>query len=485
MTKQTDVQLLAGYAKDADLFHTPEKQAYITFNNNGHLETTPIDSTAFRSHLTNRMWKEVGGLPTKDVLDSAINYMRGVAMFDNPEKMVNIRVARSTDGFWLDLGSDKWNGVHVTPTGWEVKPLPVDIKFRRQPGLLALPEPTHGGSMLDLRPMMNLDTDEDWVMVSSWLLGAIKPTGPYPLLLVHGEQGSAKSTMSRLLRGVIDPNSAPLRSAPKNGQDLMIAAVNSWIIGIDNMSTMSHTMSDDLCRISTGGGYSSRQLYTNDNEYIISATRPVLLNGIEEFAARADLLDRSIYVHCPPITMGKRKREADIYAEFAAIHPGVLGSLLDAASLSLANTGKTYDSLPRMADFSSWVMGGEPKMPFELGQFVGVYTTNRKMAADVSLMSVPISEPLIRLARQSILWQGEAEQLLGQLNVMALYTQRNHKDWPTSGWHLSNQLRRITNPLQEQGITIEFRRGGGKRRIIIKAIATKDSSIKIDDTDNN
>jgi len=36
--------------------------------------------------------------------------------------------------------------------------------------------------------------------------------GPYPVLCLAGEQGTGKSTLARLVRSLIDPASAPLRS---------------------------------------------------------------------------------------------------------------------------------------------------------------------------------------------------------------------------------------------------------------------------------
>ena len=75
---------------------------------------------------------------------------------------------------------------------------------------------------------------------------------------VNGEQGSAKTTMGRMLRALVDPNKAPLRSESRDERDLVIAASNGWIIGLDNLSRIPEWLSNALCRISAGGSQLAR-----------------------------------------------------------------------------------------------------------------------------------------------------------------------------------------------------------------------------------
>src|SRR5262249_30177683 len=134
----------------------------------------------------------------------------------------------------------------------------------------------------------------DWRLVVSWLLAALRPVGPYPVLVVYGEQGSAKSSLVRVLRALVDPNTAALRRPPREERDLVIAATNGWLIALDNLSHLPDWLSDGLCCLATGSGFATRELYTDADEAIFAARRPVVLNGIEEVATRGDLLDRAI-----------------------------------------------------------------------------------------------------------------------------------------------------------------------------------------------
>src|SRR5262249_27693950 len=146
----------------------------------------------------------------------------------------------------------------------------------------------------ELRPMVNLPDEDSWILFVAFLVAALRPGRPFPVLAVNGEQGSAKSTLCRVARALIDPNAAPLRRPPRDERDLMIAAKNGWLVALDNLSGIAPALSDALCTLATGGGFGTRELYTDDEEILFSATRPLLLSGIEDVATRPDLLDRSL-----------------------------------------------------------------------------------------------------------------------------------------------------------------------------------------------
>ena len=66
--------------------------------------------------------------------------------------------------------------------------------------------------------------------------GRVAISGPYPLLAISGEQGSAKTVLSKLLRALVDPNVAPVRALPREERELMIAAHNGHLLAFDNLS---------------------------------------------------------------------------------------------------------------------------------------------------------------------------------------------------------------------------------------------------------
>jgi hypothetical protein len=165
----------------------------------------------------------------------------------------------------LDLANDGWQAVEVGSDGWRII-MRSPVRFRRT-AVLPLPVPEGGGSVEVLASLINIQSREDFVLVVSWLLGALHHPGPFPLLAIAGEQGSAKTVLSKILRGLIDPNLAPVRALPREGRDLMIAANNGHVLAFDNLSSLPSWLSDALCRIASGGSFALRQLYTMPMRY--------------------------------------------------------------------------------------------------------------------------------------------------------------------------------------------------------------------------
>jgi hypothetical protein len=231
---------------------------------------------------------------------------------------VYINVAQK-NRIYLDLCDRDWRAVEIGPDGWRIIANP-PIRVRRTAGMLPLPQPEPGGSIEMLRPFLNVrktdDRDPRFVLAVAWLLAALHPRGPYPILGLVGEQGTAKSFFARVMRKLVDPNSAPLRSLPREDRDLFIAAINGHVIAFDNISGLLDWLSDSLCRLATGGGFATRQLWTDGDEVLFFAMRPIILNGIEDFVSRPDLADRAILLMLEEIGEDQRRSETDLWAAF-------------------------------------------------------------------------------------------------------------------------------------------------------------------------
>jgi len=298
----------------------PEGEAYATFETGSHRETWPLKSRAFKNWLRHRHFttqkedgKDSPDVPRAQALNDALGILEAKAQFEGPEHPVHLRLAEKDGAIYVDVGDEEWRAIEVTAKGWRVVSDP-PVKFRRAKGMLPLPLPTKSGSADKLRALVNLNNDDQyiWRLLLAWLVQALRPRGPYPILILQGEQGSVKSTVERILRSLVDPSTAPLRTAPRNEHDLYIAATNSWILALDNISQLPPWLSDALCRLSTGGGFSTRKLYEGREEELFDATRPIVLNGIADVATRSDLLDRAIILTLPPLKEEDRRSECEL-----------------------------------------------------------------------------------------------------------------------------------------------------------------------------
>jgi hypothetical protein len=217
--------LLLELAQAAELFHSPDGTGFADLEINGHRETWPIRSKGFRRWLARQYYESTGGAPSSEALQSALNIMEAKAHFDAPERVVYIRTGGFDERLYLDLGDKTWRVVEIETAGWRVVDNP-PMRFRRPGGMRPLPVPVPSGSIETLRSFLNVQSDADFVLVVAWALACLRDRSPYPVIVVSGEQGSAKSTFSAILRALLDPNTAPLRALPREDRDLFIAATS-------------------------------------------------------------------------------------------------------------------------------------------------------------------------------------------------------------------------------------------------------------------
>src|SRR2546430_14031772 len=287
--------MLPQNAACSGLFPPPTGTAYADLLVDGHRETWPIRSKRLRGWLRRRYYQATGGAASPAEIRSALDLLETRAQFDRPERAVHIRIAEHAGHIYLDLADEEWRAVDIGPDGWRVIGCP-PVRFRRPVGMLALPVPQQSGSIEALNSFLNFASRDDSLLIVAWLLGALRPNGPYPLLAISGEQGSAKTVLSKLLKALIDPNAAPVRSLSREERELMIAANNGYLLAFDNVSGLPVWLSDTLCRLASRGRLAVRQLYSDDEEVLFEAARPILLNGIEEVISRPDLGDRAIFL---------------------------------------------------------------------------------------------------------------------------------------------------------------------------------------------
>jgi hypothetical protein len=445
----------------AELWHSGDA-GFASLRNGDHVEHVPIRGRAFRSWLARQHFVHTRRAASDQALRDAAATIEGMAVFDGPEYKTSVRVAEYDGAIFIDLCDAQWRAVKVTAAGWEIVTRP-PVRFIRSAGMLPLPAPERGGTVKELRRFVNVASDEDWALLAGFLVCAMRPSGPYPVLVLTGEQGSAKSTACRLVRALVDPNEAPLRAEPRDTRDLAITANNSWLLAIDNVSSLPRWLSDALCRLSTGGAFSTRALYTDDEERLFSAQRPVILNGIADFVTNGDLADRSIGIFLPRIHEAARRTERELWSEFNAARPRLFGALLDAVSCALRRLPETrLHYLPRMADAVIWATAAEPALGLPDGAFLAAYSGARESAAEAVLEASLIAPYLAALAAAGG-WTGTASGLLARLEELAGDAARR-PGWPKRPHNLSSELRRLAPELRRAGVVVDFARAGGRNR---------------------
>ena len=457
-------ELVFGAAKE--LFKDANAEGYATVANGARLETLALGSKAFLEWASQAFYSEHGDVPSGRAIKDAVATLTGWIHEQNePAREVFTRIGTHGGALYLNLANEAGQSVRITPKGWEIVTNP-PAKFVRTKGLLPLPVPVRGGNIEELRPFTNVAADGDFRLLVSWLLACFRTQGPFPLLELTGGQGTAKSTQARVLQRLIDPQVANLRSEPKETRDLAIAARNGWLIAYDNLRHFEPWLSDTLCRLSTGGGFAARLLFSDYDEAIFAFQRPALWTGVTPVAGAADLLDRTITLRLLPLK--QRKEEAKLWAEFDLAAPRILGALLDAVSCALRRLQDvTLPNPPRLADFAVWATAAEPALGWEDGGFMTAFASAREEAHSTALEACPISTPLLRFVagQPARAWEGTAEALLESLLTMEATRRANRgeqgestpmpRNWPATPRGMTAALQRSAPILAEAGLTCE------------------------------
>jgi len=458
--------LLTDPGAGLELWHDPDRVPVATVPAGDHAEHWPVRSRAFREYCSHRYYREYGKTPGVQAVQDALNAMSGTAQHDGEERQFPTRLAEHDGNIYLDLCDDAWRAVAIDRNGYRVVDHP-PVRFHRTTGMQSLPEPKAGGSIEALWRYVNLPDRPSRMLFVSVLVQAMRPTGPYPVLVLQGPQGSAKSVASRVFRRLVDPNKSAVRAAPRTVRDLMIAANNGRVLAYDNLSHVAAETSDALCRVSTGGGFGARLLYSDDDECLIDVQRPIVLNGIEELATRGDLLDRAVILNLPPIPAEQRRSESALWNTFDHDLPQLLGALLDGVAEGLRTVDQfELGSLPRMADFCQWAFACAPAFGWTGDELLTAYNGNRNAANSLALEASPVAAVLLNWLGEA--WTGTATELLDHLTEVAGERVTKQQSWPKIPRALSNALRRLAPNLQQVGVSIGFSHGAERTISLIR-----------------
>jgi hypothetical protein len=392
-------------------------------------------------------------------MQDALNTLEAKAYFEGKKHQVFIRLGELNGKIYYDLGDEKWSVVEIDSEGWRILDKS-SVKFIRPSGYKSQVIPVRGGNISELRKFVNVQSDDDWTLFIGWLISCFRPSGPYAILSLSGTQDAAKSTTTKMIRLLVDPSTALVRAQPREERDLMVGAKNNWLLAFDNLSHISESLSDALCRVSTGGGQANRENYTNGDEYLFDVMRPVVMNGIEELATRPDLVDRTINVFLPSLKDEQRKDEKVLYSEYMKEMPSILGAILDILAVALKNLPSIrLEKLPRMADVAKFVIAAEPALDWESGTYLNAFESYRHTSRVNSLEASHIGTAVLELMTKIPQWKGTATELIAKLDTYLLpMTSRKH--FPSSARGISGILRRLIPNLKEVGIEVEMPEGG-------------------------
>jgi hypothetical protein len=457
------------------LFHDDKDEAYISLKIGDHNEIMALKSKVVRRWLTKEFWNAHEKAINPESVKNAIAVLEGRACFEGPMYKLQNRMAWNNGELWYDLSNGKWQAVKINDKSWGVVGEP-PILFNRYPHNQpqVMPAAKNGNVKLILN-YINISDPEQQLLLLVYLISCFIPDFPHAILVIFGPQGSAKSTLSKLLRRIVDPSFIEVASLPDSLRELVQALAHHAFLFFDNVSFVGEEVSDILCKATTGSGFVKRQLYFDDEDIIYNFKRSIGINGINLVATRPDLLDRSILLELEMIDESKRKQERELMDSFEKDLPLILGGVFDviADTIKIKPTIKLLTS-PRMADFALWGSAIAEALGYTKEDFLNAYQNNINKQTETILNENMVALALISFMEERSWqrWEGTMSELLHKLTAYANFEDMNIKDkyWPKAPNVLSRTLNILKITLRSADISIATS-GGKKRKVVIEKIS--------------
>jgi hypothetical protein len=443
-----------------------------------HGETLHLNSERFRNWICRQYYELEGSVPNSESITNAVNVLKANAEFDGNTKELHIRVARSiehdTTTIHYDMTNSEWEAVKITSEGRSIEKSPgIFRRYNNQQPQIYPSKEYPPDIFHKFMELVNVMGEKNKLLLVGYIIALFFPDIPKPILMLHGEQGSAKSTLQELIKMLVDPSSIRTLAFPKDIDQLIQQLAHNHVAYFDNISIIRDWISDQLCRAVTGSGFSKRQLWTDDDDIIYYFKRCIGFNGINLGATKADLLDRGMIIQLERIPKDKIRKLDDIWEEFEKIKPQLLGYIFDIMTkvLRLRQTTKVeLKEHPRMADFAelaeiiSRCMGNRDYL------YLDAYYENIELQTEEVLEASPVGTAMIKFMNTREEWTGSATQLFGEMDAVTAELKINTKNklWPKSPNVLSRKLNEVKTNLADIGIVIERAKDTTTKTRIIK-----------------
>jgi hypothetical protein len=446
--KDGPAEILMGMIKDRYDIHRAEDGSPFLTSKQGatHLAALLSDGAEeLEGELADAYYSKEGKLISDTALRACTKSVLGAAR-RYPKEKVFLRVAQRNGVLWVDRGVPSGQVVRFSGGSWSLVPS-ADVCFRRTPLTAELPYPARQGSIDELWKFMNV-APKDRDLLIGCLVAAYLPDMAHPIVVMSGEQGTAKSSNGRRFLDLTDPSSAGLRTVPKE-DDWVVTASNAWVIGIDNISRIPTWFSDALCRAVTGEADVRRKHYTNTGISVVSFHRQLLLTGIDLGELRSDLAERIVSFNLSRISTKNRMDEEDLQKRWEISRPSILAALFDLVAIAHETSdGVELADLPRMAKFA--------KVLKALDNFRGTDSLGRYLEKLHELSeTVLASNPFVEELRARITsFSGTSKELLTKLDGYST-GRRPPRNWPQRPAEVTEILRRFAPPLRDAGWVLE------------------------------
>jgi hypothetical protein len=254
-------------------------------------------------------------------------------------------------------------------------------------------------------------------------------------------------------------------SLPKDSAEFVQIMNHHAVVSIENLGKLPAWASDGFCRGSTGGGFSKRKLYSDDEDVIYSFRRTFLMNGINIPGTRPDLLDRTILIELPRIPEDDRVEKVEVFRRFEEARPKIFGAMLDVLTAAMNLRGSIeLTRLPRMADWCRWGCAVAEALGIDHRRFLDAYYKSIGYQHEEIVSAEPICQVLLRFMEDQSEWEGEPAELYRKLKGIGEEMDLTKEGFPKAPHTMTRKLNGLAHNLAEVGLKVTVSKG--TRRII-------------------
>lgn len=433
-----------------------------------------VTEKKFEMFIMKKYYEATKKIPNKEVINQVINLCTAKACFSDEQRVLSLRCAEKDNAFYYDLADKEHNCVKITSSGVVIEPIK-EIMFLKRRNQKEQVKPALASEDITLIDKhYRFKSEEDRILHTISVITSFIPNISHAIIVFHGEKGSSKTTTMRKDRMLIDPTNSEVITLPKSNQDLALNLSNNYLSCFDNLENISAEKSNMLCMACTGGGFTTRTLYTNNEETTYKFKVPIMLNGINVVATKADLLDRCILIELDRIPSYERKEDSEIYAEFEKDKPKILGAIFNIISKAMnLYPSINLKELGRLADFTKWGYAVAEVSGIGGDRFLEAYLSNQSRANQEALDSNPVGNAIMYLLNKQASFEGRVSELLLKLNEIAVENGMDIKSplWANEANVLSRRLKEIKSNLELQGIKFNIKHTAKGKVIKLEKIA--------------
>src|SRR5918996_1600439 len=459
------------------LFKDQYNIAHAQIHNADHYEIIKVESSKFKRYLSKLFYDSNSNrVINSDSITNAIQVLQAKGEYEGPTIPLSLRVARQGGDIYYDLSNNKWQCIKITQHDWDLvnsTSCPIFVRYNQTPQID--PDRNYEQNIFEkFLQLTNLKQDQDIVLLKVYIVSLFIPDIPHVMLILHGEKGSAKSTLQTMIKLLVDPAKPTLFTIHNDRSEFIQQLAHNHVSYYDNVKNTPSWLSDEACKAVTGIGQSKRKLYTDDDEIVYEYKRCLGFNGINISLSEPDALDRSLMIELDRISKENRKVESDILADFIIQRPQLLGYIFDTLvkALRLKSTIRCND-MPRMADFALWGEAIARALGYKELEFIQAYYDNIGKQNIEAIEANPFGLVIAKSLFESGKLEGSPQEILDFLETVAADNRinTNHRLWPKAANSVTKRLNQIrSNLLEGLGISVTINRDTRRNTSIIKIV---------------